>query len=449
MNTKKIGVWGLGVVGKSVITFLRNQHITPAVINKNYSHEELVFLEENNIPAYMQEKDLDFFLDTHDTIIASPGIDLRPYARHVHKWATEIDLFYSHTTTPIIAITGTLGKTSLTTLLAHLLQSAQVPVAVGGNIGTGMLDLLQAPESAYILLELSSFQLEHSKQFAPHLAIITNIYPNHLDRHSTLHEYLQAKFHVLKYQTNRNQALLPFELYEHVTKQFPDRSFSFFSLQQPENMSSSHTYYYTHNNQVIQQTAHQKKSLISMSAFPESSFVINWIMLTAILDLLNLNPAEIIKNNGKCPLPEHRVDVPIIKHGIAFYNDSKSTIIESTYAAVTKIAPHKPILLLGGLSKGVDRTQSLHLFKDKVQFLVCFGAEATTLAHAATTIDIPTSCHATLEEAFNAALSHAHQGDHILLSPGGSSFDLFADYKARGKRFEELIDRYDGLQQKL
>lgn len=439
MKMQKIGVWGLGVVGKSVIRFLISRGITPSVLARQCSKDDKDFLEQYSLPFYPEDV-LEEFLEIHDCIIPSPGIDLRPYTKYAHKWLCELDIFSKYNTTPCIAITGTIGKTSLTHLLHQVLAHAHQTTILGGNIGTGMLDTI-AQSGNYTLLELSSFQLEHSKQFAPDLAVITNIYPNHLDRHGTLREYQQAKFNLLRYQTAQQQALVPLDLYQELTHAFPHRTFSFFSVNIPSfAVPETHIVYYINNGYVIKQTSHTQKKLIATEQFPQISFASNWLILTSILDILSCT-SEIITPTHRYELPQHRVSTPYVYQGISFYNDSKSTLMQATLAAVAKI-PVKPILLLGGLSKGVDRIQQLPLLKNSIKQLACFGKEAQHLAQAATTIDIPASAHDTLDAAFTNALALAKPGDAILLSPGGSSYDLFADYQERGAYFEELVKKY-------
>jgi UDP-N-acetylmuramoylalanine--D-glutamate ligase len=225
-----------------------------------------------------------------------------------------------------------------------------------------------------------------------------------------------------------------------VTTTFRERTFSFFSLTQSAH-STKHAHYFIKNDYIVKQTETETLPLIMLEQLPSLSFTLNWVILVGILDMLSLDPSQVITKGSSYHLPEHRIDTPLIAHGLYFYNDSKSTLMQATLAAVAKMET-KPILLLGGLSKGVDRRELLPLLKNKIKKLVCFGKEAEELAHAAQTIDISASAHATLDEAFTAALTSAQKNDCILLSPGGSSYDLFTDYKARGTHFEELVKQY-------
>lgn len=217
IHNKKIGIWGFGVVGKAAVNFLRNHTTTLSVMDKKIlSAEERTFFAHTAIHFVQQTPAvIESFLQNNDLILVSPGIDLRPYVHHQHKCISELDLFSHFFKKPIIAITGTIGKTSTTSLLSSLLGNAGKRVALGGNIGTGMLELISQQEQVdCAVLELSSFQLEYSKTTAPDFVIWTNFYPNHLDRHSTVPDYFSAKMKSVAYQHANQQALLPLEFLE-------------------------------------------------------------------------------------------------------------------------------------------------------------------------------------------------------------------------------------------
>lgn len=417
---QKIGIWGFGVVGKSVIAHYRHtdtsQKKALAVFNnKTLTASDRDFLTLRNIQIYEPDS-LAKFLDEQDTIIPSPGIDLRPYQQFTHKFVAELDLFQTYWHKPIIAITGTIGKTSITHILSELLATQGIRVATGGNIGTGMLDLLGSQECTdYAILEVSSFQLEHCTQFAPTLAIITNVYPNHLDRHGTFELYAQAKSQIL---VRAQQALVPTEIIPLLQKlgiQKPLHQFS----QEPE---STDITLYTFTK-------------LNIKNIPQTSYPINWLILAAALDLLNITLPVL----DTIEIPDHRLEHIGTARNIAFYNDSKSTIPEATLAAVHKLQPAPIVLFIGGISKGVDRTHFCAKLSDQVKEVICFGAEAHELYHACRLHNIIATTHATLEEAFAYCMQQATAGDIVLFSPAGASFDLFPNYQARGARFKELV----------
>lgn len=195
-KSSRIGIWGFGVVGKSVADYLLSLAYSNITImdKRTPTEDEQHYLKKNNI-AWHQQCDEETFFNFCDILIPSPGVNIKlhHYATYISKWLHELDIFYNNFNKPIIAITGSVGKTSTTHILGKLLQHLSIPVAIGGNIGIPMLDLISRQNNVdYALLEVSSFQLLHCTQFAPQYAVITNIYPNHLDYHTTEDEFLCA-----------------------------------------------------------------------------------------------------------------------------------------------------------------------------------------------------------------------------------------------------------------
>ena len=330
---------------------------------------------------------------------------------------------------PIIGITGTLGKTSITHLLTTLLHNAGVAVATGGNIGTGMLDLVQS-EAPQALLELSSFQLEYCRQFAADGAIITNLYPNHLDRHETIENYFEAKKQILLRQHAGQWALVPLELAPLLRsdKRLDHRPLAFFKQESHPNDALK---FLLPGDELYKPDFIQK--------VPPISYPQNWLIIAAALDLMGLNAADIIAQADNLSIPDYRLEKVAIINSVTYYNDSKSTIMQATLAAVDALQPHPIILLLGGTSKGVDRTGLMQQLKNKIHRIICFGAESQTLYQACSAAAIPAEDVTTLEDAVALAQTMATAGTNVLLSPGGASFDLFANYQARGERFKELV----------
>ncbi|MCA9769917.1 UDP-N-acetylmuramoyl-L-alanine--D-glutamate ligase [Candidatus Dependentiae bacterium] len=441
-TNKKIGVWGLGVVGKAAVSFLHTQNIYITVCNdKNLTASEKNFLQKYNA-FFCHQKNINYFFQENDFIVVSPGIDLTPYKKYQHKFLAELDLFQEFCTKPLIAITGSVGKTTIVTLLEEILKKYGHTVLVGGNIGISTLSLLSKQNNAdYIILEVSSFQLEYCKQFAPDFAIITNLYPNHLDRHKTVEQYCTTKLNIIKYQNMHQKALLPLSIHEILPKNNKS-NISFFSDQKPKQFLDRCSYFFTLNNLVIMRHYGSKnnieESIIYLSFFPNITFTQNWLIITAILYLLGKKvKSENIQS--QFTLPKHRLEKVTTIDGITFYNDSKATTPSSTLAAVNQLQG-KPIhLFLGGLSKGIDRTDLITQLKNKVCFIYCFGKEAKELKKMCTQNNIPAQHYSNLDDAFQASLQKAHPGVQIVLSPSGSSFDLFKNYEERGNYFKKLI----------
>jgi UDP-N-acetylmuramoylalanine--D-glutamate ligase len=446
INNKKIGIWGFGIVGKSVATFLHDKTSSLQIMDKrSLTNEEKQFLKNSTI-VYLPEDQREIFLTDNDLIIPSSGIDLRHYQQFQHKFISELDLFGNFFSKPIIAITGTLGKTTLTTLLARILDSQGVRITMGGNIGIGLCDLIANQEAIdCAVLEVSSFQLELSKTFTPELAIWTNFYPNHLDRHNSIDDYVAAKLNILRYQKPHQKSLLPCTLLPQIAQELGKISpaMAFFSSDKPEEtllkaFKSNH-FFWIEDAYIVTQLQEKKDHLIPLAQLPKNIFVETTLILIATLNILrrSLDISQNIMASGA--KIEHRLEYVTSINGISFYNDSKATVPEAMLAAVNKLQPHKILLLLGGLSKGIDRKPSIQHLKNKVSHVFCFGAEADQLYQWCIESNISASAHKSLEQAFQASIHQAKSGNNVLLSPGGSSFDLFANYQERGNVFKKLI----------
>lgn len=445
---KKIGIWGYGVVGKSAVHYLKPLAQQISVFDqKTIPIEQAAQLQRNTISLY-QPTELMQFLEVHDYIIPSPGIDLMPYQKYAHKFVAEFDMFCDAWQKPIIAITGTVGKTSITHILSQLL-SVKKTVATGGNIGTGMLDLLLQQEAANCaLLELSSFQLELCATAAPDLAIITNIYPNHIDRHGSFENYCAAKYKLCAQQRSGQQALVPLELLASVRAHFPHKAFHFFSATPPTQeqraqLSAQQTLYYL-EQQTICRYRDGQQHIIAQLTEQHISYPQNWLIIYAVLDLLAIPAPTVATALPTLNIPDHRLACIAQHQDISFYNDSKATVPEAMLAAVKKLDGAPIILFLGGVSKGVDRRAALaHLRTMSVKHVICFGKEAEQLQAACAENMISASAHENLATAFAHCMQKiAQSDDQVLFSPAGASFDLFSHYQARGDAFKNLVQTY-------
>lgn len=443
---KKIGLWGIGVSGSAIARFLLHQGHKPAILDKHIPDSSHSLLAQHNLTWYQDQEKRTQFLEEHDLIITSPGIDLRPYDQHRHKFIAEADLFYAAWQKPIIALTGTLGKTSITTLLSQLLPTQTPTTATGGNIGIGMLDLVGS-DAERALLEVSSFQLEHCNHFAPDLAIWTNLYPNHLDRHGDEEGYFHAKARILKYQKAGQQALVPLALVQRLRAHGyrTDLPYAVFidtiiTTEHLQHLAAQDTLYgYDEDGATVRYANGEQRIVLSRKIIPAISYPSNWIIIAATLDLLGYNAQQLIMSTTNYELPHYRLELVATHTDVPYYNDSKSTIMEATLAAVQALAPRKVIVLLGGVSKGVDRTPYMAHLKNYVHACICFGGEAHALNQACAQEGITSVACATLEEAVIATQNYITSDAAVLLSPGGASFDLFKHYQERGERFKELV----------
>lgn len=482
----RLGIWGCGRVGKAAALFFARQGHQITVMDQRVPTTEEQELLTNNKIAFIGQDNPTTFFETHDVILPSPGIDLAPWQAYRHKMVTELDLFADAFNGSLVAITGTVGKTTSTTLLSQLLTAAGRAPLTGGNIGIPMFTLLteqsttkqsttEPSNTALALLEVSSFQLECCQRFAPDLAIWTNFFSNHLDRHANLDEYFQAKKQILNHQHAGQHALLNADL----VIAYPElldipATVNLFTAQNllsqnspsetqtsqnqaslslatnsptaattplvlPKLSESSSLFFIADRTAYVTRGGTTQK-LFSLDDTSVITFPENLLVVGAALHLLGLDPAKLFCAHAKeLHVPEHRLE-PCAQRGASiFYNDSKATTPQATMAAVKQLAP-KPIkLFLGGLGKGIDREPMIHdLAATTVRHIYCFGKEAEHLGTLCARYSIPYSTHKTLDSALDTCLGELQPDEQVLFSPSGSSFDLFKDFEDRGRIFKQL-----------
>ncbi len=453
MNKKntKIGIWGFGRLGKSAVDYFMDQKYSIEVMdNQKLSLATLQSFTDKNINFRDENKEKERFFLFNDFLLPSPGIDIRGYyATYINKWVSELDFFQTKFKKPIIAITGSVGKTTIAHMLSKILDYHGVNRITGGNIGTPTFDLINQQQMCDVaIVEASSFQLEYCKQFAPNIAVITNFYPNHLDRHKGIKEYFKAKLSILANQNQNQYAVLPLDLRSAITSQIPLRQRCvFFASYRPSDaalkqLKKTESLYYIDSTSIIQYTNGLHTKLIDLQHLPKITFKQNWLILSSLLTLLNIPPASLIKSTQLITLPAHRLEHVATINLVDFYNDSKSTTPASTQAAVKKLANRPIKLFLGGLSKGIDRAPLIKTLKPYVQHVYCFGNEATTLDYTCKQYTVSSTHYKTLKEAFICCVQNIKPGDQVLFSPAGTSFDLYKNYQERGNHFKKMVYAY-------
>jgi len=441
MHHKNIAVWGNGRVGRSVAQYARKHGAQITIFDVQTPHH--TYDSESGI-QYAPESELYHHRNHFDYIVPSPGIDINAHPELMPKCIAEYDLYAQHAPCPYIAITGSLGKTSITKLLTHTLKHVDTHAAYGGNIGFSLFSLLEkdAPYD-YHVLELSSFQLEHACHAAADLAVITNIHPNHLDRHGTLDAYIDAKCNIFRYQNAAQWTLLPISLRTVFASIHPNRACAVFATsyaiyQQYRSILHPHDTVYcldTHDIYRIDENEHIHVAQISDT----HTYTENWLIVTAAHDILGMPlPYTDITFTGE----PHRREYLGMYNGISCYNDSKATIMPATVAAVQHINHPKTTLIIGGLSKGVDREPDIARLAEYVTHIICFGAEAIDLQRMCKRHNIAATTCSNLAHAVTEAFQKTPCGGCIILSPGGTSFDLFASYQERGDYFTSYLAQH-------
>ncbi|MFW5488217.1 MAG: UDP-N-acetylmuramoyl-L-alanine--D-glutamate ligase [Desulfovibrio sp.] len=352
-----------------------------------------------------------------DIVVLSPGVQLsklRKYMKTVpdRKIVSELELASWFTVAPIIAVTGTNGKTTTTRLISRMLEFSGRKVFTGGNIGTPLSEyLLSGQKADALVLEVSSFQLSTCRSFKPQVGLLLNISENHLDYHADMEEYFEAKLSMFRRQTDRDLAIFPLELREAIEKRVDLKAKRVYFVPS-QRFDAPHL-----------PGAHNKANLEAAWLAARAFGVTEHVAQRAVKDFK--------------PDP-NRLEVVAEKNGLLFVNDSKATTIAAVAAALQ--AFDRPIrLLVGGKFKGGDLGALVPLFENRVLSVCGFGA-SREIFEQAWEGKIPMHWEKTMEPAVARLVSEASKGDVILLSPGTSSFDLYKNYEARGEDFRRLVE---------
>ena len=348
----------------------------------------------------------DNFIKDKDLVILSPGVDNQSLAvlkarEHKIPIISEIELGWILCPAKVIAITGTNGKTTVTTLIGEVLQAAGRRVHTCGNIGNAFVGEINSMEPEdYVSLEVSSFQLERISTFKPKISLILNFTPDHLDRYPDVNQYLEAKKRIFLNQDENDYLVLNYA--DPVLKNLAKDS-------------KVNKVYFN----------------ITSTANP------NYQAVKAVADILNIDKqivSEVLENFKGI---EHRMEEVAELRGIKFINDSKATNVNSTLWALNNIS--QPVILIaGGKDKGLPFEAVKEKLCEKVKRLILIGEtrqKLTRLFQDAITVDQSE----TLEEATQAAFESAQPGDCVLLSPMCASFDMFLDYRERGELFKQAV----------
>ncbi|MBF0504707.1 MAG: UDP-N-acetylmuramoyl-L-alanine--D-glutamate ligase [Candidatus Omnitrophica bacterium] len=352
------------------------------------------------------------FIQDSDYVVLSPGVrlDVPPV-----QWARdrgievmgEVEFAFRLCPCPVVAITGSNGKTTTSTVIAQILKAAGHPVCLCGNIGSPFSKhVLELTASDTVVLEISSFQLESTVHFKPHVAVWTNFSQNHLDQHKDLEEYFQAKCKIFANQDNHDFAVLNYTQSEH------------------------------------RRLAQHLKAQVRLFNAPENFAGIdnpNYLAAIETAHTLGISDEICLKVFSEFKGVEHRLEFVRNLGGVDFINDSKSTTVEASRWALER-ADRPVIMICGGRDKILDYPPLKPLVAKKVKHMIAIGEMREIMK--ATFCDVVTvDTFTSFEEAIKAARRIAQPGECVLLSPMGASFDMFDDYEHRGRCFKEIVNR--------
>jgi UDP-N-acetylmuramoylalanine--D-glutamate ligase len=450
LKGKKVLVVGLGKSGLAAALFLRRRG-AQVTVSDIRSAEALA----NDIPSLLEEG-INVEAGGHglltfrrqDLIVVSPGVPLdTPELAQVRSFGLpvigELELAARFLKGRILAITGSNGKTTTTSLVGEILKAAGLPTLVGGNIGVPVVALIEeSTDESWSVLEVSSFQLETTEQFRPAIAVILNITPDHLDRHGTFENYALAKERIFASQKPEDFLVLNADnVRAAASATRSNAAVYWFSLENPVRKGA-----WVEGGQILYRASEDAatEAIMPLAGIPLKGEhnVENVLAAVCASRLAGATPQVIHHAVENFRAVEHRLEYVATVNGVEFYNDSKATNVDATAKAIAAF-PGGIHLILGGKDKNSDYTQLGDLLRSRVRAVYTIGAAAAKIeSHLRGVVSIH-SCE-TLERAVTTAAAAAHPGEVVLLAPACSSFDQFENYEQRGRIFKELVHNWRG-----
>ncbi len=376
-------------------------------------------------------------------VVKSPGIPEKAAVMKAIREAgieviSEIEFGYRYCKGKIVAITGSNGKTTTTLLTYDILKKAGVSVALGGNVGNSFAASVAESDHDYYVLEISSFQLDDINSFKPHIAILCNITPDHLDRYDyKMENYAASKFAITNYQ-DENDFFIYNKDDEETLKYMPQHTIKSKPLAITLQNERTEGAWLDETNTIHIIINNQEQMNINELALQGKHNTYNSMASGLASKLLGIRKEAIRESLAGFESIEHRLEPVLQVYGMQFINDSKATNVNSTWYALENMqAP--TIWIAGGVDKGNDYSQLFGLVEKKVKAIICLGVDNAKLHQEFEgKVDLMIDA-ADMDEAVRIAYKMGEKGDNILLSPACASFDLFENYEDRGRQFKAAV----------
>ena len=443
LKDKRVLVVGLGKSGVASALFLKERGARVTVSDTkspDQLREEIPVLLDHGITVETGGHGERTFRG-QDLIVVSPGVpvDAAPLvqARAAGEPVIgEIELAAQNLPGEIVAITGSNGKTTTTTLAGEILAAGGFPVSVGGNIGTPAISLVErATRQTIVVLEVSSFQLETIQTFRPKVAVVLNVTPDHLDRHRTFQTYVDAKTRIFENQQASDFAVLNED--DPTCRTLRDRTRAqvfWFSRKKEVQQGAC-----VRDGKIFFLDGKSQREVMLVSEIPLKGAhnVENVLAGVCAGALMGCEPAKIRQAIQNFKAVEHRLEYVATIKGVEYFDDSKATNVDATIKALESF-PKNIHLILGGKDKGSDYTVLNDLLRERVKRVYTIGAAAEKIeSHIKGAAEVVRA--ETLENAIRRASAVAEPGDIVLLAPACASFDQFQSYNHRGRVFKEVV----------
>jgi UDP-N-acetylmuramoylalanine--D-glutamate ligase len=446
LSGKKVLVMGAARSGIACTRFLHARGATVALNDRKLLEEwsaEALALKTDGIGLLPGEAP-GWLLDQIDLLVISPGvptkaIPIRYAERAGAEVIGEVELAYRFLQGRIVAITGSNGKTTTTSLVGQLLREAGLKVQVGGNIGKPLISMVESSSpDGWTVAELSSFQLETIKDFHPTVAMVLNVTPNHMDRYDSFNDYAAAKHRIFMNQVSGDVAVLNHDdemvsswakgLRAHVVQFSVEREL-------PEGL-------FLRGNDLVSRTADGERVLAQRDQIKLRGLhnVENALAALAAGLACGADPDSMRETIRNFDPVEHRLEFVAEVKGVKFYNDSKATSVDATLKALEAFReyPGKVMLIVGGRGKKAPYAPLAELVRDKVRRMILIGEDSRTIADELGEF-APGEQASDMHDAVTRAFEAAESGDVVLLAPACASFDMYESFEHRGRVFKEEV----------
>ncbi len=443
-KNKKVLVLGLAKSGEAAAKLLDKLGAIVTVndskpFDENPSAQALL---EEGIKVICGSHPLELLDENFEWMVKNPGIryDNPMVVKALEKGIpviTEVELAYMISDAPIIGITGSNGKTTTTTMIAETLNNGGKSGLLSGNIGFPASEVAQmATDKDTLVMELSSFQLMGTRTFHPHIAVITNLMPTHIDYHGTFDNYVAAKWNIQKHMTADDFVVLNFnqDLAKELAQKTAAQVVPFSTIEKVDGA------YLDGNTLYFKEEAIMKASEIGVPGTHNVENALATIVVAKLSGISNEVIKETLAHFGGV---KHRLQALGEVDGVRFYNDSKSTNILATQKALSGFDNAKVILIAGGLDRGNEFDELVSDITG-VKLMVILGESAPRVKRAADKAKVPYLDATDVADATRIAFSNAEAGDVVLLSPANASWDMYKNFEVRG---DEFIATFEALKE--
>ena len=437
-------ILGAGESGVGAACLAKQKGYKVFVSEKNIINSKFKKILRKNKIAFEEGKHSANKVLNANEIIKSPGIPnesvlIQKIKKNKIPIISEIEFAFRHTDAKIIGITGSNGKTTTSSLIYHILRNSGLNVGIAGNIGNSFAKLITEKDFEYIVLELSSFQLEYIKKFQPKIAVLTNLSRDHLERYNyDFQKYIDKKLDIVSNHSNSDYFIYNADD-KNIQRELINRKIKSTKIPFSYTNQDSENKTFIKDNKIFL-NINKNKLMISLNSLSLKGKhnTQNNMAAATVAKLINIKNEEIKESLSNFQSINHRMEHVLTIQKVKYINDSKATNTNAVYYALDSMT-NSTIWIAGGVDKGNDYDELLPLVREKVKSIICIGLDNKKIIETFSSIVDSIIETTTMIEAVRNAYKIAKPGEIVLLSPACSSFDLFDNYEDRGNQFKEQV----------